>query len=152
MLGELNQAQIEQVLWSEEIGRIGCHADGQTYVVPITYVYDGESIYAHSADGMKLRMMRKNPNVCFEVDDMENMANWRSVIAWGKFEELTGDEATHAMQLLVNRLIPLMTSETVASTQITESTGSPSADTAGRSVSVYRIRLTEKTGRFEKRV
>ncbi len=152
MLGELNEAQIEQVLLSEVIGRIGCHADEQTYVVPITYVYDGESIYGHSAEGMKLRMMRKNPKVCFEVDDMENMANWRSVIAWGTFEELTGDEAIHAMQLLVNRLMPLTTSETAASSQGTESTGSHRADTAGRTVSVYRIHLTEKTGRFEKRV
>jgi nitroimidazol reductase NimA-like FMN-containing flavoprotein (pyridoxamine 5'-phosphate oxidase superfamily) len=152
MLGELNKGQIEQVLLSELIGRIGCYADGQTYVVPITYVYDGESIYGHSVDGMKLRMMRKNPNVCFEVDDMENMASWRSVIAWGTFEELTGDEATHAMQLLVNRLMPLMTSETAASSQRTESTGSHRASTAGRTASVYRIRLTERTGRFEKRV
>lgn len=56
MLGELNKGQIEQVLLSELIGRIGCYADGQTYVVPITYVYDGESIYGHSVDGMKLRM------------------------------------------------------------------------------------------------
>jgi uncharacterized protein len=151
MLGELNKDQIEQVLWSEVIGRIGCHADGRTYVVPITYVYDGESIYGHSADGMKLRMMRKNPNVCFEIDDMENMANWRSVIAWGTFEELTGDEANRAMQLLINRLMPLMVSETAQSSQVAERTGSHRADAAGRTASVYCIRLTEKTGRFEKR-
>jgi nitroimidazol reductase NimA-like FMN-containing flavoprotein (pyridoxamine 5'-phosphate oxidase superfamily) len=28
-------------------------------------------------------MMRANPHVCFEVDHRENLANWRSVVAWG---------------------------------------------------------------------
>jgi uncharacterized protein len=82
MLGELNEAQVDQVLRSEVIGRLGCHAQGRTYIVPITYAYDGDCIYGHSAEGMKVRMMRANPNVCFEVDEMESMANWRSVIAW----------------------------------------------------------------------
>lgn len=45
MLGELNRAQIDQVLRGELVGRVGCHAGGQTYVVPITYVYDGEYVY-----------------------------------------------------------------------------------------------------------
>jgi hypothetical protein len=39
--------------------------------VPITYVFDGEAVYAHSADGLKIRMMRANPHVCFEVDQRE---------------------------------------------------------------------------------
>ena len=80
MLGALYKPQIDHVLHSQVVGRIGCYADGKLYVVPITYAYDGKYIYAHSKDGMKIKMMRKNPHVCFEVDVMENMANWRSVI------------------------------------------------------------------------
>jgi len=33
--------------------------------------------------------MRKNPEVCFQLDVIENLASWRSVICWGTFEELT---------------------------------------------------------------
>ena len=90
MLGELNETQVDHLLRAEVIGRIGCHADGITYVVPTTYVYDGADIYGHSAAvSTKIEMMRKNPDVCFEVDSMQNMANWQSVIVWGKFEEIT---------------------------------------------------------------
>ena len=32
--------------------------------------------------------MRANPFVCFEVEDIDDLANWHSVIAWGVFEEL----------------------------------------------------------------
>ena len=62
------------------MGRIGCYADNEIYVVPITYAYQDGFIYAHSKEGKKVQMMRQNPKVCFQVDAMENMTNWRSVI------------------------------------------------------------------------
>jgi nitroimidazol reductase NimA-like FMN-containing flavoprotein (pyridoxamine 5'-phosphate oxidase superfamily) len=75
MLGTLTDAQIDRLLHTESVGRIGCHAGGRPYVVPVTYVYDGSAIYGHTGDGMKVRMMRENPAVCFEVDRMESLAN-----------------------------------------------------------------------------
>src|SRR5689334_15533829 len=112
MLGLLAPEDIERILHSETVGRIGCHADGRTYVVPITYAYDGTAIYGHSAEGLKLRMMRANPRVCFEVEQVDDLANWRSVIAWTTFEELHGAEAERAMQLLASRLMAQSVSET----------------------------------------
>ena len=85
----LNSRQIDQVLRSEIVGHLGCIFDDKVYVTPIGYVYDGEYIYGHSADGMKLRMMRAHPQVCFpqvcfQVDRNENLANWVSVIECGR--------------------------------------------------------------------
>jgi nitroimidazol reductase NimA-like FMN-containing flavoprotein (pyridoxamine 5'-phosphate oxidase superfamily) len=88
MFGNLNEETIEAVLHHQLIGRIGCHSNDLTYVVPISYSYDGDYVYAHAEEGMKINMMRQNPKVCFEVDTMENMANWQSVIAWGSYEEV----------------------------------------------------------------
>jgi uncharacterized protein len=142
VLGTLDQKQVDHLLHSETVGRIGVHADGRTYVVPTTYVYDGDAIYGHAAEGLKVRMMRASRSVCFEVDHIEDMANWRSVIAWGTYEELSGDVAIAAMNLLRSRLAPLTTSETAG----------PAGRAARDGVEVaYRIRLTERTGRFEKR-
>ena len=86
MLGDLTANQIETVLHREVVGRIGCHANSTTYIVPMTYAYDGQFVYGHTREGMKIDMMRMNPKVFFEVDVMENLSNWRSVIAWGCFE------------------------------------------------------------------
>lgn len=44
--------------------------------------------------------MRANPEVCSQVDEIDDMANWRSVIAWGRYEELKGELAIAAMNLL----------------------------------------------------
>ena len=150
MLGELTPEQINAVLFSEVVGRVGCYAEGRTYVVPIIYVFDGDAVYAHSAEGLKIRMMRANPHVCFQVDQRENLANWRSVVAWGGYEELHGKEALDALQILVARLMPLVTSETLRlPDDLSLATAKPVTD-APKTI-IYRIRLTERTGRFEKR-
>ncbi len=150
MLGQLNEREIEDVLEHELLGRIGCHAGDRTYVVPVTYAYEGGAVYGHSAEGLKLRMMRANPNVCFEVDRMDDLATWRSVIAWGRFEELRGAEADHGFALLMARLLPVaVTSET--SHPHKSLTHQYRAQEEGLSAVVYRIALSEKSGRFERR-
>jgi nitroimidazol reductase NimA-like FMN-containing flavoprotein (pyridoxamine 5'-phosphate oxidase superfamily) len=143
----LTAEQIDQVLRSEVVGRIGCHADDKTYVVPLAYVYDGQYIYGHTGDGMKLRMLRANPNVCFEVDHVVSLTNWQSVIAWGRFEELHGEEADRAVRLLAERIRSLVADNK-----------RPVADVAARGEAmdeqrpvVYRISLTERTGRSDQR-
>ena len=124
MLGELTANQIEAVLHREVIGRIGCHADDITYIVPTTYAYDGEFVYGHTKEGMKIDIMRKNPKVCFEVDTLENMSNWRSIIAWGIFEELNTKEGrSSGMQQLIDRVMPLLTGETTFIHSMTDGHG-----------------------------
>jgi nitroimidazol reductase NimA-like FMN-containing flavoprotein (pyridoxamine 5'-phosphate oxidase superfamily) len=147
MFGKLSPAEIEEVLKRQFIGHIGCHVDDITYVVPISYAYDGVYIYGHTFEGMKVNMMRKNPKVCFQVDTMRNMANWKSVISWGEYEELKEkEERNHALQQLIDRTLPVITSKTV---QLTPQWPFPSKDTESIKGIVYRIRLREKTGRFE---
>ena len=149
MLGDLTANQIETVLHREVVGRIGCHANNTTYIVPMTYAYDGQFVYGHTREGMKIDMMRKNPKVCFEVDVMENMSNWRSVIAWGSFEELkTPEEREKGMQQLIDRVMPLLTGETTVSQAMTDGHGKYIDAMTGV---VYRIKLTKKTGRYEKK-
>src|SRR5688572_23034442 len=113
MIGNLNANEIENLLKEQVIGRIGCYGGNQVYVVPVSYAYDGKYIYVHSFEGKKMQMMRKNPKICFQVDDTHNMANWQSVIASGEFEELTDvTKRKKALKVLIDRHLPLISSET----------------------------------------
>ena len=145
--GKLTSAQIEALLREQMVGRLGCHADGRTYIVPVTYAYDGTYAYGYSTDGLKLRMMRDNPLVCFQVDDIEHQAQWRSVIAQGRFEELDDDVGRAALELLSARL--RITAE--FSTETIESSRT-FVTRRGRYGVAYRIAFFEKTGRFEQSV
>ena len=98
---------------------------------------------------MKLDLLRKNPNVCFEVDAMTNMANWQSVIIRGRFEELKDKDAENARIILTNRVFPMMTSATIDGEQHEVETEIDDSNRIKRVM--YRVSIDEKTGRFEKR-
>lgn len=132
---ELGADAIETVLSTAVVGRIACCAPEVTgslrpYVVPLAYGYDGESVYAFSGLGRKIRIMRVQPLVSFEVDEAEAEDRWRSVIADGAYEELRSPED----RAFAHRVI------------FGDQPAHPMFDDGHI---VYRLRLTEKTGRFE---
>jgi len=148
MLGKLSSPEIEKLLRKEVVGRIGC-SDGQmVYVVPISYHYDGEYVYCHTHEGMKLDIMRRNPVVCFEVDKLHDMANWQSVVAHGRFEELTDPALRQdALRKLHERVLPVISSET---THLSPDCPFAPAELNKISGVTFRVRLGEKSGRYEK--
>lgn len=149
MLGQLNDSQIRNILSSQVVGRLACTDGKQPYIVPVTYTYDGEYIYGQTNEGTKLKILRKNPNVCFEVDMMTDMANWQSVIVFGKFEELKEGEAGKARNILFGRVFSLMTSSTI---HTHEHEVMEKLDDSNRIKYVmYRIKIIKVTGRFEKK-
>jgi uncharacterized protein len=99
-------------------------------------------------EGMKLNLLRKNPNVCFEVDSMINMANWQSVLVFGEFEELNNEEAEAAREVLFGRVFSLMTSSTIHQHQ--HAVDSVPDDSTRVKYVMYRIKINSVTGRFEK--
>lgn len=149
MTGELTKEQIEDVLTENVYGRIGCNDNKKTYVVPVNYAYDGKCIIAHSVMGMKISIMRKNPQVCFEVDEMKSFTKWKSVIVWGEYQELTKErERFYAMRFFVDRMMHIKISKTAIAPEISEGRVHLRSPGDVRPV-IYRIIITEKTGRFE---
>jgi nitroimidazol reductase NimA-like FMN-containing flavoprotein (pyridoxamine 5'-phosphate oxidase superfamily) len=148
MLGTLDQTQIDALLKEQVTGRIACHADGTTYIVPINYVYHAPFIYTHSSNGKKIEMMRKNPDVCFEVDEIQTIFRWKSVVAWGQFEEVTDlDEKARLMQGIIHRIMPLANNPTDHPSHGITEKDSDIGDKV--ELIIYKIRLDKITGRFE---
>jgi len=144
MIEKLSDKQIEEVLTTQVVGRIGCHSDGLTYIVPISYVYDGRYVYGITVEGLKLKIMRKNPSICFQVDSFKDISNWKSVIAWGEFEELNGEERDRAIDFLMERTVALIASV------ITHANPTwPFIKKSSINGIIFRIELKNKTGRFE---
>ena len=148
MLGKLTNEEIDKVLKSNVVGRIGCYANQQIYVVPITYHYDGEFVIGHTIEGMKIELLRQNPACCLEVDEVTSLSDWQSVVVWGNYEELAGEEAAHAQEALLNRLSPLMDEERDHPGRMGLSSSKRTITQTNNPI-VYRIRLNKKTGRFE---
>jgi uncharacterized protein len=149
MNDQLSDLQVNNLLSSHAIGRIACTDGTLPYIVPVTYFFDGEFIYGQTKEGMKLELLRKNPNVSFEVDQVTDMANWQSVVVAGKFEELTGVDAEKAMEKFFDRHFSLTT---ISAVHPHEHENDITFTNGGRiKPIVYRIRINKKSGRFEKR-
>jgi len=147
MQGELTEEQIKSVLYAQSIGRVGCQGNGKMYIFPINYAYDGEDLSATSLDGSKIQMMRTHPDVCFQVDQIEESAHWRSVLLWGTFQELAGEEAAKALKLLTQRLMTAIAGGHALHEMKVGAGGQPGQSSP--TIMVYRIHITEKSGRFE---
>lgn len=124
---------IEQLLSTALVGRIACaspkEGGGRPYIVPLAYGYDGEAVYAMGSVGRKIRIMRDQPLISFEVDEAVAEDRWRSVVAEGEYEELTSDASRqHALSVIF------------------KGTTAPPLDDG---TIVYRLVLTAKSGRFE---
>jgi nitroimidazol reductase NimA-like FMN-containing flavoprotein (pyridoxamine 5'-phosphate oxidase superfamily) len=136
VIAVLPENEIEELLATALVGRIACCAhggeggDGRPYVVPLSYGYDGESIYAHSGPGRKIQLMRAQPLVSFEVDRADASDRWRSVIAEGVYEEIQQPEDC---ELALRVIYP-------------EPTRIPDLEP---DTILYRVRLTAKSGRYE---
>lgn len=138
---ELTEVECLETITRASFGRLACAREGQPYVVPISFYFDGTaSLYSVSSVGQKIQWMRDNPKVCLEVDTVEDRFHWRSVIVTGTFEEISssdrGDEVRRALDFLQQRSQWWLPA---------------TADVAGRhdqrSVVLFRIRISVMTGR-----
>jgi hypothetical protein len=149
MVGRLSPNQSKDVLQNNFIGRIGYHDGLKSYIVPVNYLFDGQHIIIHSREGLKIRIMRRNPDVCFEVDEISSFTNWKSVIAWGKYEEIKNEkERKEVMDEFVRRMLRLKVSDTAQSPETSPFRLHP--HTGKLSTIVYKIVIETMTGMFEK--
>ena len=141
---DLSQPEIEALLWHCKVGRIGIYDQHhqRTYVVPVSYQYRDGAAYLHSAPGLKLDLLHEQPaGVCFEVDDIADEGEWRSVIGWGRFEEINDpQERMRVLRLFGDRLLrgPLRERQRVGR-----------GGMLGAGETVYRVVFDEMNGRAD---
>ena len=149
MIGKLTDEQIEEVLNQNVFGHLGCNDGFNTYVYPINYVYDGKFIISHSNAGSKIQVMRQNGRVCFQVDEVKNFINWKSVMIMGVYQELEDErERYNAMKALMDRNLHLKINETAFLYGTTEQRNHQQLPGNSRPA-IYRIVIDEKNGRYE---
>lgn len=87
-----DRSAIDRILRGSQVCRIGLAVDGQPYVVPVCFGYDGNCLFFHSAsNGRKIDMIRRNPRVCFEVDVVNELVEADVACGWSmRYESVIG--------------------------------------------------------------
>ncbi len=78
------KSEIEAVILKSLVCRLGLADDSIPYIVPLSFGYQDNTIYVHSAlKGKKITILQKNPNVCFEFDINIDIAENEKACSWG---------------------------------------------------------------------
>lgn len=140
MIQKLTEEKIEELLKDNVFGHLGCNDGLNTYIYPLNYLYDGKHITCHSQEGFKVQVMRKNNRVCFQVDEIKDDKNWKSVIVVGQFQEVHDAQEGEAIKAFADRRLFLKRSEWAVV---------PRTNKQGTNPVIYRILIDEKSGMFE---
>jgi uncharacterized protein len=83
---------IDDIIHRCLVCRLGLSDDGQPYVIPLSFGYDGEALYFHAAtEGRKLDILKKNNRVCFEFDIPTHIVTADQACSWGMaYESVIG--------------------------------------------------------------
>ncbi len=90
-----DRSEIEKIIARADTAKIGLCDNDQPYIVPVNFGFENNSLYFHCApEGRKIDIIRKNNNVCFEIDIDHEMTvsdtacewnfKYKSVIGFGK--------------------------------------------------------------------
>ena len=88
LIQDMNRQMSIDLVSETRIGRIACAHGSQPYVTPFSYAYDEGFIYSFATMGKKVEWMRANPLVCVEVEKIASHREWRTVVIFGRFQEL----------------------------------------------------------------
>ena len=109
-----SREEMDEIIRGCHVCRIALAMDNVPYIVPVSFGYDGESIYIHTAkEGKKINYIKNNNNICFEFErnvklckDTEIACKWtfsyESVIGFGKIHEL---ESLEQREVGLNRIM-----------------------------------------------
>lgn len=132
----MNRTACEALLKRNHVGRLAYSFRDRVNIVPLHYVYRDGWIYGRTSIGDKVAKLRHNRWVAFEVDEIEDSFEWRSVVARGALYLLHPDETpdevwAQTVNVLTNAMPDIFTAR----------------DPVPSRTELFRISVDELTGR-----
>jgi uncharacterized protein len=99
---EMSNGDIKEVLKRVGYGHLGMVRGTHPYIVPIHYAYEDPYIYIYTTEGKKTEIIKDNPEVCLQVEDVRDNQDWQSVIVTGEAVRITDtEEREHALKFIL---------------------------------------------------
>lgn len=106
---------LDNILKQATICRLAMLDNGLPYILPFNFGYSENCLYIHSApEGKKIDVLRKNPKVCFEVEQYTELIKdeiackwstlYRSIIGYGNIEIVTEfEEKKRGLEIIMKQ-------------------------------------------------
>ena len=138
--------ELISIIQKAEVCRLGLCDKGVPYIVPVNFGYQEGCLYFHSSrKGKKIKLLKKSPEVCFQVDSdievcpAEKACKWnvkyRSVIGYGRAEFVNDFiEKKKALSIIMDHYIESNKSWIFNKEKV-------------QAAAVIRIKITQMTGK-----
>ena len=109
---ELARDEIESIIARNNVGRVAFAFHDRVDIQPIHYVYERGWLYGRTSEGEKLATLQHNHWVAFEIDEIKDTFDWRSVVIHGSFWRIHPLGSPHAEEIwakaadLVSKIVP----------------------------------------------
>jgi nitroimidazol reductase NimA-like FMN-containing flavoprotein (pyridoxamine 5'-phosphate oxidase superfamily) len=113
----VDREALNAVLDAGLVAHVAVVDDGQPFVIPVAYARDGDRLLIHGSTASRLfRALAGGADACVAVtlldglvvarSAFESSMHYRSVMALGRFTQLTGDDHVVGIRLITEHLIP----------------------------------------------
>jgi len=135
---ELTRDECEALLDRNLVGRIAFTFRDRVDIEPVHYVYAKGWLHGRTSQGTKLATLRHHPWIAFEVDEIDGLYDWRSVVVHGVVhlpdpDGSPGDQDTYRTSLELLREL--------------EPHALESGDPTPKREILFRVHVDEMTGR-----
>jgi nitroimidazol reductase NimA-like FMN-containing flavoprotein (pyridoxamine 5'-phosphate oxidase superfamily) len=109
-----SREEMDDIIRGSHVCRIALAKDNIPYIIPVSFGYDGQSIYIHTAkEGNKINIIKLNSMLCFEFERNVNLIinqdsackwsfSYESVIGHGNIVELSKfEEKRHGLNRIM---------------------------------------------------
>lgn len=109
---ELPRAEIEEMLLRNKVGRLAFSFHDRVDVQPIHYIYERGWLYGRTSEGNKIASLTQNQWVALEIDEVNDVFDWRSIVIHGSFWILHPRGSPRAEEVwvkaaeLVSKIVP----------------------------------------------
>lgn len=105
---------IEKIIKESHVCRLAMIDGKVPYIVPLNFGYQNGVLFFHSApEGRKIDLLKQNPNVCFEMDELVQFKKAKLPCEWGvKYKSVIGsgtaellndiEEKTSALNIIMS--------------------------------------------------
>lgn len=106
-IGVMTPDECWDMLRSHEFGRLAFHLAGEVHLTPINYAVDHDTLLFRTAEGSKLLAVEMNPDVAFEIDEVDE-EHASSVVVRGNARHLGEDEEHRAENVPLRPWVPTL--------------------------------------------
>lgn len=90
---EMSSDEVLALLKKIGYGHLGCIHEGKPYVIPMQYYLKEQKIYLFTDQGKKSHDLDLNPEICLQVEELQDTENWSSAVVTGRVSRIEEQSA-----------------------------------------------------------